>query len=220
MAEKVQRVHIDRKDLRAPDPFFEAVGGLRKSLAENRNAVIAAGVAVLLLFVGVLALNGYRARRTERAAAAFYRATESVATNSLEAAKTVFADLNKNGAQPYRDLAVLYGADIAVREQRWDDALSLYQGFVDVADNDYLRQIGVRGHAYALEMAGDLVSASKRYAEAAEIDGPYTLDSLLSRIRTADKLGDTAAADEAAAALVQRFPEAEQAEELAARTQN
>jgi len=217
VAEQVHKVHIDRKDLKAPDPFFETAGRLRTAFNENRTTVIISAATTLIVLGGILGANRYRAHNVDAAASTFFRAAEAVRNNSFETAKAGFGQVAKDGPDPYSELAILYGADLAVREQRWDDAIGLYKGFAEAAESDYLRQIGWKGHAYALEMAGDSATAAKSYHKAADIKGPYTEEALRGWIRTAKRVGDEKGEREAAGRLVKQFPNSEEAEDLASR---
>lgn len=217
MAEHVHKVHIDRKELKAPDPFFETAGKLRTAFAENRTTVIVSVAVLVMVLGGSLAANRYRTHSQEQAASSFFRAADAMRNNSFETAKAGFGDVAKNGPDPYSELAILYGADLAVREHRWDDAIELYKGFAGAAETDYLRQIGWKGHGYALEMAGDSATAAKSYHKAADIKGPYTEEALRGWLRAAKRVGDEKGAQEAASRLVKEFPNSEEAEALAER---
>ncbi len=206
-----------RSDLKGPDTFFETVGDVRRYVEENGSRVVAVVAAAVVVFVGGIAANGYMNRAARNSAATFFRGSEAFETDSLEAAKTGLSKLGRDGSRPYRQFANLYNADLASGEGRHDEAATFYGEFADSMKTGYLKQIGWLGQAMALEAQGDNQGAAKALDKAADVEGPFREDSLRARIRIADKLEDSAAAQQAIGKLLELYPGTVGADELSGR---
>lgn len=217
MAEAAKAGKISRKDLKQPDAFVESVGTFTTYYREHRTTVIVGAVVAASIFIGTVAVTGYQRRASANAAAAFFRGTEAMSQNSMEAAKTGFANLAETGTRPYNNLAKLYGAELAVQESRYDDAIVLYEAFVASISTPYLKQVGLVGLGYAHEQAGHPKQALESYTAAAQIEGPHREQALRDQLRTADVVGNAGAAKDAIRKLLEFYPGSPDAESLSER---
>ncbi|HYC53404.1 MAG TPA: tetratricopeptide repeat protein [Candidatus Binatia bacterium] len=186
---------FDRRELKEPDPFFEAVGSARSYVDQNRTqvfGVVGAIVAVIVLVVGV---TGYLTSSRASAASDFTSAVSNLEFDSPSAADASLSRLEeRSNAGPYASLAVLYRANLAAEAGRFDEAIGLYDQFIPDAETPYLEQIGLMGKAFALEQSGKPAEAAPILDKAAQIEGPYRKAALNDRARIAEKAGDKAGA--------------------------
>ncbi len=195
---------FDRKDLKEPDQFFETVGRINRYLEENKAQAILIACAVLGAFLVSIGAGAYFDRARTNSAAAFARAVNNIEFDSPGAARAGFSGLTEmSNAGTYGELARLYKADLAGRAGDYDEALSEYDAFLASADESYLRQAALMGKAFVAESSGDGAAAVSLYAEAGQLDGPYTKQGLEAALRVADKAGD----DKAALSAVERLLE-------------
>ncbi len=207
--------HIDRKELREPDAFVERVGLATGYFQQHRSRVLAIGGAVAAVFVGGLIWNAQAERRADRAAAGFLRATDALDLNSTETATVALAGLQESAAGVYADMAALYQADLAAGAGRCADAVGLYDRAASGAGATYIQQIALVGKAFCQETQNQPAEAAATYAAAAKLDGPYREPALRGQFRNATSAADKALAAAAIEALLEAFPESEDADELA-----
>jgi hypothetical protein len=210
MAEK----HLDRKELKAPDPFFVSVGSVNRFVSENPRAAIGGAIAVVLLFVGVVSWRSSSVRSAESAAAGFLRATDAVEESSLESARSGLNTVAQEGVKPYDALAALYLAEIDLKGGDADAAAAAYGAAAEQLQRDYLKQAALVGRAFALETSGKHADAAKAYAEAAAAAPTYKESALRSQLRTAKAAGDQDLAKSALKGLVEAYPESPDADAL------
>jgi len=209
------KVDFDRKDLKAPDAFFENVGRANRYVQENRRMVIGAAAAVLAVIVGAVAWHDSSERRADDSAATFFRATSALDTDSIESAKAALVTAAARSGI-YGELARLYEADIAVREQRWTDALPKYEELSRSGSAAYIRQIALLGKGFVLESTTKSAEAAEAYAAAGKLTGPYREQALRDQLRAARAAGKADLAKAAAAKILELYPETPDADELSA----
>ncbi len=210
--------HIDPKDLKEPDAFFAFVGRLRRYVAEHPKTVALGAGALALGLISIIVGVSWRQQRLERNAETFLRAVDALEVGGLTTAKVVLENVAAGDRGIYGRLARLYEADIAAREGRWADAVTLYDAASKNAPTEYIRQIALVGKAFALEQAGTPAQAIDAYETAARLEGPYRESALRSAYRIANDLGDSERAAAIARDLLELVPDAPDADELAAAT--
>jgi hypothetical protein len=210
------KVEFDRRDLKTPDAFFENVGRANRYVRENRRRVIAITMSILAVFVAAVVYHRWSERRADETAAAFLRATDALDLDGVATAKTALEGVAEHGDGIYGEMAVLYQADIAAREERWDDALAGYEDTSREGSTPYLRQIAMIGKGFVLERTGKAEEAAGAYGAAADISGPYREQALRDQLRTARVAGKADVAAAAINEILELNPEAPDADELAA----
>jgi len=210
------KVDFDRKDLKSPDAFFESVGWANRYFQSNRATVIA-GVAVLVaLFIGGLSISRWRESRAEDAAATFLRGADALDADNISSARAALDNVAATSGGIYGQLANLYEADIALREQRWDDALKGYDQIARDGSTPYIRQIALLGKGHALDGKGDAATALTAYSAASELDGPFKENALRDRLRAARAATNTAEVTATIKKILEAYPETQDADQLAA----
>jgi hypothetical protein len=206
--------HIDRKELREPDAVIERLGLATSYFREHRNRVLAIGGALAAVFIGVVFWRGQVERSADRAAAGFLRATDALDLDSRETAATALSGLEKTAGGIYRDLATLYRANLETEAGKCSEAVALYEQAAVEASAPYVRQIALVGKAFCQETLNQPAEAAASYAAAGKLDGPYREPALRGQLRNATSAQDKALAASAVEALLEAFPEAEDADEL------
>jgi hypothetical protein len=179
--------------------------------------VIAVASAVVVIFVGTVAWTAHTRRATASTAAAFMRAVDAIESHSVAGAQATLENVTDSGRKPYEQLAHLYEADLLAREGSYEEASAAYDSVAASAPADYVRQIALVGKAYSAEMTDDASTAAKAYAEAGRISGPYREQALRGQLRTALSAEDRELAKQALQALLEHHPDADDADELAAK---
>ena len=209
------KVEFDRKDLKSPDAFFETLGSANRYLQSHRSRVTATVIVLVAVFVGAISLYRWRQHRADETAAAFLRATDALDLDSLSTARAALETMSASAGGVYGELAKLYEADIAVREKRWDDALPRYDEVSQKGDTPYIRQIALLGKGHVLENKGDTAGATSAYANAAQMEGPFHEQALRDQLRAAKAAGKNDVAAAAINAILDKYPETSDADDLA-----
>lgn len=208
---------FSRKDLKAPDAFFEGAGRLNRYVAKNRGRIVFGALGVIALLVAGFGSASYISAAKARDAAAFERARASLEAESFAAARTGLDALANGGSGVYRELAGFYSADLALRQGRLEEAVQAYEAFETHAPTDYLRQAAINSRAHALERAERVGEALQAYGQAADIDGPYRQAALRSQARLAELSGQKEQARAALERLLELYPGSSDTESLAGR---
>lgn len=185
------RIKIDRKSLREPDEFQHLTTQAGTWLRANQGLVtgIVVGlVAVALIGIGV---GWYRARQDEAAAVGFQTAHEAFAAGKFADAADGFASLGRDyPSTPFGKLASLYRGHALERQGDAKGAVTAYQEYLaGTPRTDYLRQEALLGLARSEEASGDAAAAGERFAEAAEMPGPFRTEAKLAQARLAEGAG-------------------------------
>jgi len=210
------KVDFDRKDLKSPDAFFESVGWANRYVQNNRNTVIAATLTVIAIFVAGIVIHRWRESRAEDAAATFLRGADALDANNISSARAALDNVAATSGGIYGQLAKLYEADIALREQRWDDAVKGYDEIAGNGETSYIRQIAQLGKGHALEGKGDATAAVSAYAAASDLDGPFKERALRDRLRTARAANNAAEVSASIKQILELYPDAPDADQLSA----
>jgi len=203
MAEK----HLDRKDLKTPDAFFQGVGTANRFYHEHRVPIIVGTVAVVAIFLGLVTLRSRQNAAADNAAAAFLRATDAMEESSPESARSALETVARSGEKPYDALTGLYLAELDLKSGSADTAAVAYGQTAKEVSRDYLRQAAMVGQAFALESAGKNADAATAYATAANAASTYKEQALRGQLRTARAANDTGLTKSALRALVDEFPQ-------------
>jgi predicted negative regulator of RcsB-dependent stress response len=206
--------HLDRKELKGPDAFFENVGRFTHFYQENRNRVFAGAGAVVLAFLGVVVWSSYSANSADKTAAAFMRATDAIDLDALATAEAALKTVASKSGGTYHEFSLVYMADLKVREGQFAEALPLYGEAAEKTRTDYIRQIALVGKAFCLESTDKAAEAAATYASAAGIEGPYQEPALRGQLRTATSAMDKQLAASAIKGLLESYPESPDAEQL------
>jgi hypothetical protein len=206
--------HIDRKELREPDAVIEQLGLATTYFREHRNRVVAIAAGLAVVFIGGVVWRGQVERSADRAAASFLRATDAIDLNSRETAATALAGLENSTGGIYGDLATLYRANLETEAGKCSEAVALYDRAAIEASVPYVRQIALVGKAFCQETLDRPAEAAASYAAAGKLVGPYREPALRGQLRSATSAQDKALAASAVEALLEAFPEAEDADEL------
>jgi hypothetical protein len=209
------KVDFDRKDLKTPDAFFENVGRANRYVQENRRLFIGGLAAVIAVFVTGVALHSYSEHSADEAAATFIRGADALDDNNTASAKAALENLSKRSGI-YGELGRLYEADLAAREQRWDDALPKYEEVSRNGSSPYIRQIALIGQGFVLENTSKLAQAADAYAAAGNLTGPYREQALRDQMRAARAAGNDDVAKAAINKILELYPETPDADQLSA----
>lgn len=208
--------HLDRKDLKTPDAFFQGVGTANRFYHEHRVPMVVGTIAIVACFLGIVSWRSSRNAAAESAAAAFLRATDAVEESSPESARSALQTVAESGMKPYGTLTGLYLAELDLKGGNADAAAEAYGRAAKDLDRDYLRQAAMVSQAFAMESAGKNADAATAYATAANAATTYKEQALRGQLRTAKAANDTGLAKAALAALVEGFPQSPDADRLSA----
>lgn len=202
---------LDRKALKGPDEFVLWTTQVARWAQANQTTVWAVGGALALVLLGAGGYGWYTGRQNDAAAAAFRTASETFAGGQYADAASGFETLAAEyPGTTFGQLALLYRGHSLAREKKPADAAVAYGEFLARSpDADYLRQIGLTSQGHAYESAGEKQQARDAFAAAAEIDGPYRIDALLSYGRLSEDAGDRAAAEQAYRKVLDEDPDPE-----------
>jgi len=199
--------HLDRKDLKTPDAFFQGVGTANRFYHEHRTPMVVGTIAIVAIFLAAVSWRSSRNAAAESAASAFLRATDAVEESSPESARSALKTVAESGQSPYGALTGLYLAELDLKSGSAEAAAETYGRAAKELDRDYLRQAAMVGQAFALETAGKDADAATAYATAANAATTYKEQALRGQLRTAKAANDTGLAKAALKALVDGFPQ-------------
>jgi hypothetical protein len=208
--------HLDRKDLKTPDAFFQGVGSANRFYHEHRKTMFAGAVTIVAIFLGIVTLRARQNTAADNAAAAFLRATDAMEESSPASARSALETVVAIGNSPYDALAGLYLAELDLKSGSSETAAETYGRTSKEVSRDYLRQAAMVGQAFALESAGKQADAATVYATAANAASTYKEQALRGQLRTARAASDTGLVKAALKALVDGFPQSPDIDALSA----
>ena len=206
--------HLDHKELKEPDAFFESFGRARRWVEENARTVAGIIVATTVVFVAGVSWSAYSERQADDTAAAFLRATDAIDLDSPATARAALETVSRKARGTYGQLAALYRADLAARQGDCAQAIEGYRNVQNSSPLGFVRQVAAMGRAYCLEKTGRPAEAAATYAQAADIDGPYREQALRGQLRAATDAKDQDLAAAAIELILDEFPESADADEL------
>ena len=200
---------IRRKDLKRPDEFLTLTGRTLDWARANQRPLLVAGIAALLVVLGISGLVGLRRARQRDANADLARALSSYREGKpADVAKQLSEVSDRWSSTSPGQFAGLLAAEAEVRA---GDPKSAIAGFESVLAlrglPPYLRQQAVLGYGSALEQEGQTKEALGKYSEAVEMDGPYKAPAMLAAARLHDALGEHAEAVALYKKVQQDFPD-------------
>jgi tetratricopeptide (TPR) repeat protein len=212
MPQHAKRIKIRRKALRQPDEFETLTARAVEWAETNRQLVIGAVAALLVVALAGFLFGRYRAGRTERAAVAFQQAHDIFGAGGKfpEAADAFAAVARDYGSTTYGKLALLYKAHALARQPDPSAAATAYTEFLATSpDQPYVRQQALVGLAHAREATGDSAGALDAYTQAGALEGAYQTDALLGAARLQQATGHPDAARDIYSKLLQGNPDPE-----------
>jgi len=202
---------LTRKDLRQPDEFQTLSRQALEWVEQNRNAVIAALGAVIVVLIAVVAYRTISQSREASAASAYAEARALLNDKKYGDAATRFDEVaNRYSSTSYGALALLERGNALLLNGQPADAVSAYERYLQSAPpTDYLRQLGHTRLGYAQEQLGKPGEAAQSFATAAAEPGPFSAEALFGAARNAEAAGDTAKAKDLYAQLLEKHPTSE-----------
>jgi len=202
-------VKIRRKDLRGPDEFETLTGETLVWARGHQTALIAGGVALLVLAIAGLLLSRARGTRNREAAAQFEQAQMEFARGNTASAAAQFGALEASApGTPFGRLAGLYQGHALMQQGDAAGAATAYTEYLSTASAaDYLRQQALLGLGRAKESAGDAPGALEAYAQAEKLDGPMRAEAALGTARLLEVQGKAEEAHAVYARLRKEAPE-------------
>ncbi|MBI5505631.1 MAG: tetratricopeptide repeat protein, partial [Deltaproteobacteria bacterium] len=151
--EKFKRRDLE-EELKAPDPFFEAIAEARAYFEDNRTLVVAAAGGVLAVAALLFGASSYYSSTRNAAATDFASAVANLEFDSPTAAEASLTSLGaRSNTGPYQALGALYEANMAAESGRYEEAILGYDRYLESATTPYLKQVALMGKGYALERA-------------------------------------------------------------------
>jgi hypothetical protein len=191
-----------RKDLREPDEFISLS---RRTLAWARGNVLLVEIGVGALLAVLLLVGGirwYLESRAERAARAYYGASELFKREQWQPALESFGEVARDyGSTGYGTLAKLYAGRSALKAGKPADALPFLREFADAAPSPALEQLARVELAAALEATGDSAGAREQLTRATGLEGPAGPEARIALAR----LEEAAGARDKAVELYQKY---------------
>ena len=202
---------LTRKDLRQPDEFQTLSRQALEWVEQNRNAVIAALAAIIVVLIAVVAYRMISQSREASAATAYAEARALLNDKKYTDAAARFDEVaNRYSSTSYGALALLERGNALLLSGQPADAVSAYERYLQSSPpTDYLRQLGHARLGYAHEQLGKPGEAEQSFAAAAAEPGPFTAEALFGAARNAEAAGDTAKAKDLYAQLLEKHPTSE-----------
>jgi tetratricopeptide (TPR) repeat protein len=210
---------LRRKDLKRPDEFVTVTAQAIAWARANQRIVTLLGLGALAVVVGISVAVGVRSARQRDANADLAGAWARFRDTKGEGGAAQLAEVGRRwSGTGAGTVAKLLAASAELRGDNAESALLQVQELLTQADlASYLRQEALVAYGFALEQKKQSDQAIAKYAEAAQLSGPYTIEALLAEAR----LRVAAGQKEQARALYERvqkdFPEAANREQLDAK---
>jgi predicted negative regulator of RcsB-dependent stress response len=200
---------IRRKDLKRPDEFLTLTSQALEWARANQRTLVVAGIAAVLIVVGVSGFIALRRARQRDANADLARALISYRDDKpSDAAKQLSEVSQRWPSTAAGEFAALVAADAELRAANAKAAIAGFESVLAAPElPPYLRQQAVLGYGAALEQQGQAKEALAKYSEAAETDGPYKAQAMLAAARVHDALGQHSEAVALYQKLQQDFPD-------------
>lgn len=184
-------------------------------LEENKSLLLTGGGICLVLLVCAVTVLIYRHYK----ASSFHEELRSgIAAFQEGKLDDAIFHLEKVSRQASNDdeakIARFYLTEAYSRSEKYDEAkkaAALNPPSLS-SDSTYLSQLLLLSEGRTAEKQNDLSAARKVYEKAADIEGPFTLDSLWALARVAESAGDGTAATSAREKILANYPNAPLAE--------
>ncbi len=173
---------ITRKQLRQPDWLHTTTEQALEFYEGNRVVVLTGAVVLILLMLGVWALQAFKQSQDNQAVQEFSRAINLYQTEKYREAVAAFHAL----------LAHLYEANSYLAVNDSDKAITAAERFIAGTSSDSLyRQMGLLALASAEEQKNQCRQAVEHYSQAAMIKAAFRERAIMGKGRCSEQLGDT-----------------------------
>jgi predicted negative regulator of RcsB-dependent stress response len=204
---------VRRKELRQPDEFILWTTRAARYLRAHAVAAAWIGASIAILTIGTAAVVAFRHVQASNANEALAPGIGALyGGRTADAAKLLGERSSRWRNSPVGPLGELYLASAELAEGKYEAVRVRLQRALPDLRRPYLRQLALLSLGYALEGEGDHASAAQRFAQAAELEGPYRAEALLGQARNAELANDPAQAKRAYGAFLESFPEAAERE--------
>jgi outer membrane protein assembly factor BamD (BamD/ComL family) len=202
---------LTRKDLRQPDEFQTLTRQAMTFVEENRNAVMAALGAVIVLLLAIVAYRMISQSREASASGAYTEARALLTEKKYgEAAIKFDAVASQYGGTSYGPLAILERGNALLLADQAADAVTAYERFLQSAPpTDYLRQLAHTRLGYAHEKLGKPGDAERSFTTATAEPGPFVAEALFGAARNAESGGNAEKAKDLYTQLLEKHPTSE-----------
>ncbi|MCY4488312.1 MAG: tetratricopeptide repeat protein [Deltaproteobacteria bacterium] len=206
------RKRILRKEIRQPDRFMVWTGLALDWVKANRNRLIGAGAAIVVVVATVFGWQYYRGYRQDLAVRDYSKALVEYQEGRYEAALEAFGNLREAGEAPYDKLAHLYVANSYIALEQPAKAVEVLASDTAGERDDIVGQVMLVTLGLAQEMNGACEEALTTLNQALDRPGPLRQEAMLGKARCSARLGKTQDAAETYKTYLKEFPEAETVE--------
>jgi outer membrane protein assembly factor BamD (BamD/ComL family) len=202
---------LTRKDLRQPDEFQTLSRQALDFVEANRNAVVAALGALIVLLLAIVAYRMISQSREASASVAYTEARALLTEKKYSEAATKFDEIATDyGGTSYGPLATLERGNALLLADQAADAAAAYERFLQSSPpTDYLRQLAQTRLGYALEKLGKSADAERSFSTAAAKPGPFKAEALFGAARNAEAAGNAEQAKGFYTQLLEQHPTTE-----------
>ncbi len=192
---------------------------------QNRGALIAAGVGIVVIFFGVLGWTYYQSNQGDAANEALGEVLPLYEAGSFQEsldgtpnAPGLLAIADEYGATDAGNLARFYAASALFQLGRYDEAEEYFEDYD--GGEDILGASAIAGQAAVAEQRGDNAEAARLYQRAARsYESAATAPGYyMDAARNFEQAGDIAAARAAYEEIAEEYPDASQAANVPAYT--
>ena len=183
---------ITRKQLRQPDWLHTTTEQALEFYEGNRVVVLTGAVVLILLMLGVWALQAFKQSQDNQAVQEFSRAINLYQTEKYREAVAAFQKAGAYRWSHYALLAHLYEANSYLAINDSDKAITAAERFIAGTSSDSLyRQMGLLALASAEEQKNQCRQAVEHYSQAAMIKAAFRERAIMGKGRCSEQLGDT-----------------------------
>jgi len=202
---------LTRKDLRQPDEFQTLSRQAIDFVEANRNAVMAALAAVIVLLLAIVAFRMISQSREASASVAYTEARALLTAKKYGDAAVKFEDVaSRYASTSYGSIAILERGNALLLADQAADAAAAFEKFLQSSPpTDYLRQLAHAQLGYAQEKLGKPADAERSFATAAAEPGPFAAEAMFGAARTAEAAGNADKAKDLYSQLLEKYPQSE-----------
>ncbi len=214
-----------QKELSQPDRFHLIIDRLHESLVQHRSEILFAFVALLVLIglgVGVVAWMDSRERRAldmleaiELDYNAYFEAgnDEEREVDVTHLITRLDELAQQRGSTKAGGLAFFYLGELYYQEERYEDAVAAYQGYLNkLPKKSPYRAWVLTNIGYSYEALSDFAAAAESFLAVAQMAGnPLQDDAYLNTARVLEKQNKVGEARQYYQRLIDEFPDSPQA---------
>jgi tetratricopeptide (TPR) repeat protein len=203
-SDHISSLHLSSREGREKLQWFEA----------NKSKFLAGGGVFFSLLIIVLLIMAYGRYQTRSALEDFRKGVAAFQDGKFDAAIPHLEQASARfGASHEGRVVRFYLGEAYTRSGKADEAKTTTAQLSPPSPEDgYLSQALLLTQGRSAEKQNDLPTARKSYEEAAALEGPFTMDALLSLARVSEVAGDAAAAAAAREKILASYPTAPLAE--------